>query len=120
MNAALLHSVSVAMRKGQRDDSKPLNVRALARKTLLLNLGILLAGLATAGLMGTPYALWVILTVLGLVCVATWALTLVFVAFVLLARIFRSQSSRFRAERIGGQVAGSLRDEWLDGPSFRE
>jgi hypothetical protein len=94
----------------------PPSFRAIVRKTALLNLGMILSGLAMAAYLGRADA--AILILVGLMSVVLWAATFAISAFVTLARIFWMQGARAPRHRTARATSGGgLVDEWLDGPA---
>ena len=117
MSRALLHSVSIAMKKAEDDSPPPLDVRGLARKTLLLILGVVLAGVATTAVSGEPdHALRVVI-LLGIVCLFILSATFAIAGFVQLFRMFGRLAARTRHRRLRAQASAGVADPWLDAMS---
>ena len=95
-----------------------LDGRRLVRKTLLLNVGIVLSGLATSACLAGPATFPIVVVLLAGVSLALWAATFAFLSSMLLLRILVNQSRTMMPERLGHRVLGrsGVGDEWIDGP----
>jgi hypothetical protein len=87
----------------------------LVRKTVLLNLGIILSALAIAATLGRPAAFLIITILVPMVSIVLWAATFAISAFVSILRIFRRQD--LWEPRPQYQAGTGVGDEWLDGPA---
>src|SRR4051794_38994096 len=95
-----------------------LDVRGLVRKSVLLNVAIILSGLATSACLGGPATFPIAVVLLAGVSLVVWAATFAFMSSMLLLRVLVSQGRRTPPQSLGHRDGGrgGVGDEWMDGP----
>jgi hypothetical protein len=66
----------------------------LVKRTILLIVGILVSGVATALIFGKPNTLRTALVVLAFLCIAVWAVSFAILSVILLIRVLQSEKRR--------------------------
>lgn len=95
-----------------------LGLRQLVRRTLLLNLGIIVSGMITAVYLGRPEGFVVIFALLAIVSVVVWSLAFAFRSFAILFQIFTNPLSLPVSRPFQDHAPGSgVADRWLDEPA---
>ena len=93
----------------------PLRLRDLARKSALLNLGIVATAVPAALLIFDPRG-WVVAAVaVGLVSLVVWSVTFAVFSVRSVARIYAVQNQI--RDRRAARGPGPVGDRWLDGPA---
>src|SRR4051812_11637627 len=87
MDQAPSSSVEWGRKQQELPATEPLNLWGLARKTILLNLGIVISGLAISWFQRRPDVIMAVALLVALMSTILWFLTLSFMALVSLYRI---------------------------------
>ena len=117
MNPTRFQTAKSAPKGQESPRTRPPKHLSLVRKSILLNLGIVVTALPVLSFAGGARALVPTLAILGGISVLIWAATFATSSVVSVSKIFEAQRANEarRTRRDPGTEFGVV-DEWMDGP----
>lgn len=117
MDPKRFHTAKAAPKGQESPRAQPPKSLSLVRKSILLNLGIVVTALPVLSFGGDPRALLTTLMILAAISVLIWTATFATSSFISVSKIFEAQRTNEtgRRHRDPGTEFGVV-DEWMDGP----
>ena len=102
---------------GNENEGRGPSLRSIVRKSVLLNLTIVLTSLPVLVFAGGPNAVGPVLAIMAGISILIWTTTFALFSFVSLARIFSTPASSVARREFPHRTEQTgVADRWLDGP----